>query len=141
MAQFSMGTGSNSEKVESRLYRLNQQLEYMFSHLTPEDNFDEKARLVYVANGERQSAMEISLEQISLSMVDKDNIVSAINLSKEGVKIQGEKITLEGIITANSDFRITLDGSMEARNGTFQGDISASNITGSSLNGSTVNVG
>ena len=140
MAQFSMGIGSN-EKVEAYLYRLTQQLEYMFSHLSPEDNFDENARLIYVTNGERQTAMELSLEGISLSMVDKDNVVSAINLSKEGVKIQGDKITLEGVITANSDFRITLDGSMEARNGTFQGDISASNITGSTVTGGTITAG
>lgn len=131
----------DTSKIEAYLYKLNRDLEYMFSHLTPEDNFNEKERLIYVADQERQSSLEIALDHISLEMVSKDNIVAAINLSDEGVKIQGDKIGLEGVVTVNSRFKIGLDGSMEANNGIFQGDISASNITGSTLTGGTINAG
>ena len=128
-------------KVQSYLYRLEKQLKYMFSNLEPDENYTEQARLIYVANQEKQASIEVSLDHINLEMVRKDEVVSAINLSEEGVKILGDKISLEGVVTVNSRFKIGLDGSMEANNGIFQGDISASNITGSTLTGGTINAG
>lgn len=120
-------------KLQSYLYQLRRSLEYMFNNLTPDENYSDEARLIYVADKEKQSAIEVSLDHISLSMVDKDNVISAINLSEEGVKIQGDKIQMEGVVTVNSYFKIGLDGSMEATNGYFSGDIEASNIYGSTL--------
>jgi hypothetical protein len=55
--------------------------------------------------------------------VDKDGIISSINLSPEEIKIKAEKIKLEGLVTANENFKILLDGSIEANKGTFKGDI------------------
>jgi hypothetical protein len=121
------------KKVNSYLYRLEEQLKYMFANLDPEENYSEKARLVYVANSEKQSAMEIALDHISLSMVDKDEVVAAINLSDEGVKIKGDKISLEGVVTVNSYFSVGLDGSITARNGKFSGKITASEMESSSI--------
>ena len=77
--------------------------------------------------------MEISLDQISLELLDADNVVSAINLSKSGVKIQGDKISLEGVVTMNGYFKVGLDGSIEAVNGRFSGSIAAADITGSTI--------
>ena len=37
------------------------------------------------------------------------------------VKLTADNIRLEGLVTANENFRIKEDGSMEARNGTFDG--------------------
>ena len=136
MALFTMdtaGLSGDTQKIESYLYKLNQNLEYMFAHLNPEDNFSEEARLIYVAQGDRQSKIEVSLEQIDLRMVDKDNVIAAINLSEEGVKIQGEKISMEGVVTVNNYFRVNLDGSIEATNGQFSGNITASNMSSSSI--------
>lgn len=138
MALFTMDTaGPNFDgdlsKVESYLYKLDRDLRYMFTHLTPEENYSEDARLIYVANGERQASIEVSLDQINLEMVKKDEVVSAINLSEEGVKIQGSKISLEGLVTINDYFKVGLDGSIEARNAYFSGDIEASNIYGSTI--------
>lgn len=45
------------------------------------------------------------------------NIVSTINQTAESIKIQASKISLEGIITANSYFKINTDGSMVATSG------------------------
>lgn len=120
-------------KLQSYLYQLRRSLEYMFNNLNPDENYSEEARLIYVSDKEKQSAIEVALDHISLSMVDKDNVISAINLSEEGVKIQGDKIQMEGVVTVNSYFKIGLDGSMEATNGRFSGDITASTITGSTL--------
>ena len=139
MAQFSMDTGAlngirgDTSKIESYLYKLNRQLEYMFNNLTPEDNYSEQARLTFVSDGERQASIELALNGIKLSYVSKDNIISSINLSEEMVAIEASKIKLEGLVTVNGYFKIGLDGSIEATNGAFSGDITASAITGSTF--------
>ena len=57
--------------------------------------------------------------------VGNDEIISRINQSAEKITIQAKKIALEGIVTANSRFKILEDGSMEAVNGKFSGEITA----------------
>ena len=54
-------------------------------------------------------------------MVDKDNIISCINQTPESITIQANKISLEGLITANSNFKILQDGSMETIAGKIGG--------------------
>lgn len=137
MAKFDMGTDrldtDDLRVIRSYLYKLNQSLDYMFSHLTPEDNWSQEALYKYISDGEKATELRVDIDQISATMVDKDQIVTQINMSKEGVKIKGDKISLEGLVTVNSFFKVGLDGSIEARNGKFSGDITASNITGSTL--------
>ena len=57
--------------------------------------------------------------------VGNDEIISRINQSAEKITIQAKKIALEGIVTANSRFKILEDGSMETVNGKFSGKITA----------------
>ena len=141
MAVFSLGTAGDissiddMQKVRDYLYKLNKNLTYMFNNLTPEDNYSEQARLTLVTDGERQATIEATLEGINLNYVSKDGVVSAINLSDETVQIQASKIKLEGMVTVNGYFKVGLDGSIEAKNGKFTGDISASTITGSIIDG------
>lgn len=123
------------QKVRDYLYKLNKNLTYMFNNLTPEDNYSEMARLTLVTDGERQATIEATLEGINLNYVSKDGIVSAINLSEELIQIEASKIKLEGMVTVNGYFKVGLDGSIEATNGKFTGDISASTITGSTIDG------
>lgn len=52
---------------------------------------------------------------------DKANLISQINQSAEQVAISASKIKLEGIITANGNFKILADGSMETINGRLGG--------------------
>ena len=59
------------------------------------------------------------------SKVDKSGVVLAINQSTETIKIQASKIQLEGLVTANNYFKILTDGSMEAVNGKFSGNITS----------------
>lgn len=181
MAVFNLGSGTDLnnlddlQKVKSYLYKLTEQLKYMFNNLTPEDNYSTNAQLIYAADKERQATLEVSLDairatyitqegvesaiklsedqaamtystkdgtkaalelseqQAALTYVAKTGVVSAINLSQEGVKINANKITLEGVVTANQNFKILLDGSIEAKNAKFSGSITGSSISGSSL--------
>lgn len=52
---------------------------------------------------------------------DKVNLISQINQSAEQVAISASKIKLEGIITANGNFKILADGSMETIKGRIGG--------------------
>jgi hypothetical protein len=107
---------------------------------------------VYDENGE--SRIEQTAQSISLK-VGYDDIISAINMSEEGIKINADKITidaadlsidasniaLEGLVTANENFKVLLDGSIEAKNATISGDISASTIKGSTIEGGSLLIG
>lgn len=128
-------------KLQSYLYQLRKQLQYMFDNLNPEDNYSSEAYEKYLADGDKASKIEQSVDHISLEMITKDNVVSAINLSEEGVKIHGDKISMEGVVTVNSYFKIGLDGSIEAVNGKFSGNISASTMTSSAINSSAITLG
>ena len=65
---------------------------------------------------------------------DKGKLIAQINLSSESATIKASKIKLEGLVTANSNFKILTDGSIVAKNGTFTGSITGSKITGSDIN-------
>lgn len=137
MALFNLECNFNSQEdidqIKSYLFMQNEQLKYMFANLTPEDNYSEKALEKYVSDGKQASLIEQSVESIKLNMLTSGNVVAAINLSQEGIKIKGDKISLEGVVTVNDYFKVGMDGSIEAKNGKFSGDISASNIFGSAI--------
>lgn len=48
-------------------------------------------------------------------MVQKKKIISEINQSAEEISIKAEKISLEGLVTANQNFKVLEDGSIEAK--------------------------
>ena len=69
------------------------------------------------AQGTRLSSAEASIllnAQQILQRVEKSGIISSINQTAESIKIQAALIALEGIITANGNFKILTDGSMDA---------------------------
>lgn len=139
MAVFNLGSGTelnnldSMDKVKSYLFTLTEQLKYVLNNLDPQENYSEQARLTLVTDGERQASIEASLNGVLLNYVSKDGIVSAINLSDELIQIEASKIKLEGVVTVNGNFKVGLDGSIEANNGKFTGDISGSTITGSHI--------
>lgn len=75
-----------------------------------------------VSSSIEQSADEINL-QVSEKYVKNDEVIARINISPEEVKLKANKISLEGIVTANENFKILEDGSIEANNGKFTGDV------------------
>jgi hypothetical protein len=118
------------EKISAYLYQLNEHLQYMFSNLTAEDNYSEKAYQKYLADSEGNIAeLKISLDEIKAEMVTSGSIISAINMSREKIMIQAKRISLEGLVTVNGNFKILEDGSMEAVNGTFSGEMVAESGT------------
>lgn len=130
---------AEQRKLSAYLYKLTEEIRYMFDNLTPEDNYSSEAYLKFVHSEDTQASMEISLEKIKFSYVPKDGVISSINLSEEGVRIKGRNIYMEGVITANNDangnptFSVDMEGHMHATSGTFSGNITASTITGSTF--------
>lgn len=71
----------------------------------------------------RSAELETSITQLSDSInlvsskkVDSDKIISSLNLSPEEFKIEAKRIKFEGLVTANENFRINLDGSVSTKN-------------------------
>ena len=60
--------------------------------------------------------------------VSKIEVISCINTSMEEATINASKINLNGVVTANNQFKINIDGSMETNNGKFNGIITGSEI-------------
>ncbi|MDU3244660.1 MAG: tail fiber domain-containing protein, partial [Clostridiales bacterium] len=62
--------------------------------------------------------ISLATARIDLSASNLVNIISG-----GSAKIQAKNITLDGIVTANSNFKILADGSVEAVNGKFSGKV------------------
>ena len=80
-------------------------------------------------------AIALTAEEIALK-VSKDSVVNEINLSEEGIQINADKLNINGVLSANGNFKVNMDGTIEATNGIFNGTINSenANITGGSLN-------
>lgn len=74
-----------------------------------------------------------SITQEVNKRVGYTDVISAINQSAEQISIKASKIALEGLVTANKNFKIDQYGNMWANNGTFTGTITGTTITGSTL--------
>lgn len=86
-----------------------------------------------------QGPLSVQVERLKAEMVlrvREGDLISSINMSPEKIKISSGKIELEGIVTANNNFKILEDGSMEAVNGKFTGIV---NATSGTFNNVTVN--
>ena len=63
---------------------------------------------------------EVQVLSDSISQkVSKGDVINQINLSTEGVSIDASRINLNGVVTANNNFIINTDGSMQANAGTI----------------------
>lgn len=74
----------------------------------------------YSTTEQMNSAIKQTADSINTEVskkVNGDEIISRINQSAENVSIEANKINLNGAVTANQNFKIGLDGSMEALSG------------------------
>lgn len=78
-----------------------------------------------------QHAKEIALK------VTENGVSSLIQQWYNGITIQAQKLNLIGLVTANNNFKILADGSIEAINGKFKGKIDGSEIVGGSITNSS----
>lgn len=149
------------KKLNSYLYKLDEELRYLFEHLNPEENFSNEAYVAYrqefdkiatieaninevkasYVTAESFAELKLTVDGISQSYVGKNNIIQSINLSNEGVKISGSAIKLEGLVTANDNFRINTDGSVECVNAKFSGKVIGSEISGGKITGAEISGG
>lgn len=67
--------------------------------------------------------ISLATARIDLSATNLVNIISG-----GSAKIQAKNITLDGVVTANSNFKILSDGSVEAKNGKFIGEVDATKL-------------
>lgn len=70
--------------------------------------------------------LDISENEEMSKKVGNEEVIDKINNSPEEVSIQADKIKLEGLVTANSNFKILQDGSIESKNAKFSGDVTGS---------------
>lgn len=74
-------------------------------------------------NSEKISSLIMTVDGLQTTVskkVGSDKVISSINQTAEEIKIQADKISLEGLITANENCKILEDGSIEAKNAKFE---------------------
>lgn len=73
------------------------------------------------------TAIESNAKEIELRAVESDitgnYLIAKINLDTTTAKITAKNIVLEGLVTANSNFKVLEDGSIEAVNATLNGSL------------------
>ena len=82
----------------------------------------------YSTTEQMNSAIKVKADAIESTVskkVGSDEIISKINQSAESVSINASKISLNGAVTANSNFKINTDGSAETKRQTVRDGISA----------------
>lgn len=70
-------------------------------------------------NSEKISSLVMTVDGLQTTVskkVGSDEVISSINQTAEEIKIEADKISLEGLVTANNNFKILNDGSIEAKN-------------------------
>jgi hypothetical protein len=94
------------------------------------------------AEGKLSGQIDVLAGQVVLK-ADANGNIAAVELDADAsagsaIKIKADNIGLEGLITANGNFKILADGSMEAKNGKFSGTLSGSTINGGVINGTRI---
>ena len=105
--------------------------------------FEQSERLVKITaavfdrdeNMLEETGLVVKPEGAGIYAQDADGKLALIGVSVDGtdadgnkisvVKLTGDHIKLEGLVTANDNFKILEDGSIEAKNGKFTGEIDA----------------
>ena len=158
MAIYTQSTANSlaSDKMDGRvadyLYELNENLSYMFNNLSPEENYSEDARLIYVQRGKRIGTLEVRADAIELKVQDDEtNYNTSMQLFADLLKLTastptgsstiamtGDKIELTTgkFIVNSTNLQIDAQG-----NGTFSGTVRAAQIISSSMSASTISGG
>lgn len=113
----------STDKIEALTYKyktLFEQSERLVKISTAVYDKDERAL--------EETGLIVTSKVSGLYAIDVDgNLKSFVGAGQDGVKIKASNIQLEGLVTANENFKILEDGSIEAKNGKFTGEINASN--------------
>ena len=148
MAIFTQDT-VDSSKIESYLYELNENLTYMFNNLTPEENYSEAARLIYVQRGQRLASVEVKSDQIELRVENNEkHYNTSITLLSDLLSLKAETPSGSSMMELSGDRIKLTTGKFEvdatnlkidaAGNGTFSGTVSAANIVGGTVSAANI---
>lgn len=111
----------STDKVEALTYKyrtLFEQSEKLIKIAA--QNFDSDGKVL------AESGILTAAQMTGLYAIDSDgNLRAFVGAGQDGVKIKADHIQLEGIVTANGNFKILEDGSIETINGKFTGEINA----------------
>lgn len=111
----------STDKVEALTYKyrtLFEQSEKLIKIAA--QNFDSDGKVL------AESGILTTAQMTGLYAIDSDgNLRAFVGTGQDGVKIKADHIQLEGIVTANGNFKILEDGSIETINGKFTGEINA----------------
>lgn len=83
---------------------------------------------------ERFSQIQVEQDEIKLQVGEKvgnDEIISKINLTKEAITIDANRININGTVSANGNFKVDKYGNMECNNGKFNGSINLTDVSSS----------
>lgn len=78
----------------------------------------------YPTNTQMNSAISMKADEINIEVgkkVGNDEIISQINLSKEDITIDANRINFNGAVSANGNFLIETDGNMQCTGGNLGG--------------------
>lgn len=95
---------------------------------------------LYADDMDKKMDIESFAGMFATAVDENSNIVKKADISafvtkdedgnlESGVHIGADNIELEGVVTANGNFKILADGSMEAKNGSFEGTVNATDGT------------
>lgn len=93
---------------------------------------DEISQSVTDLDKNLKGQIKVLSEEVELK-VDANGVITAINVSPGVAKIKANKIEFEGTVTANGNFKINTDGTIEAINGKFSGTVEGATIKGSAF--------
>ncbi|WP_289759412.1 hypothetical protein [uncultured Duncaniella sp.] len=115
----------STDKVEALTYKyrtLFEQSEKLIKIAA--QNFDSDGKVL------AESGIVTTAQMSGLYAIDTDgNLRAFVGAGQKGVKIKASNIQLEGVVTANENFKILEDGSIETINGKFTGEINATKGT------------
>lgn len=115
----------STDKVEALTYKyrtLFEQSEKLIKIAA--QNFDSDGKVL------AESGILTTAQMTGLYAIDSNgNLRAFVGAGQDGVKIKADHIQLEGIVTANGNFKILEDGSIETINGKFTGEINANKGT------------
>ncbi len=115
----------STDKVEALTYKyrtLFEQSEKLIKIAA--QNFDSDGKVL------AESGILTTAQMTGLYAIDSDgNLRAFVGAGQDGVKIKADNIQLEGIVTANGNFKILEDGSIETISGKFTGEINANKGT------------
>lgn len=127
----------STDKVEALTYKyrtLFEQSEKLIKIAA--QNFDRDGKAL------AESGIVTTAQMSGMYAIDSEGRLKAfVGAGQEGVKIKADNIQLEGLVTANGNFKILEDGSIEALNGTFYGSLKTLFVRSADCDGETLKDG